>query len=239
MYWKDNLRVILVRSRNSLNIGAAARAMFNFGFSQLWLVDAYEQAFRKARSAVGASDVMESARVSSSLKEALGEASLVIGVSGTQGRIQRHVLRQLPEGALAIRTHLARRQAAVVFGSEKFGLHNEDLSYCDWILTIPTDERCPSMNLGQAVAVVSYEIARRAKPVSSLKKPAAVTAEQRDRISRQLTAVLETSGFVFPDSHRSQELKIRRFVNRLRLAPEDGRMLQGMLRQIEWKLNQN
>ncbi len=238
MPWQDNLRVVLVRSRNSLNMGAAARAMFNFGFSKLWLVEPYELAFRKARSAAGAGEVLESAQVASGLEEALGEASLIVGVSGTEGRTQRHVRRQLPEGALAIRTHLAKRPAALVFGSEKFGLGNEDLSYCDWVLTIPTDEQCPSMNLGQAVAVCGYEIARRAKSVPSLKTPATVSAEQRDRISRRLTAVLDRSGFIFPDSRQSQKMKIRRFVNRLRLAPQDGRMLQGMLRQIQWKLEQ-
>ena len=239
MPWQDNLRVVLVRSRNSLNIGAAARAMFNFGFSKLWLVEPYELAFRKARSAAGAGEVIESARVVSGLEEALGEASLIVGVSGTKGRTQRHVRRKLPQGALAIRTHLARRPVALVFGSEKFGLGNEDLSYCDWVLTIPTNERCPSMNLGQAVAVCGYEIARRAMSIPSLKTPATVSAEQRDRISRRLTAVLETSGFIFPDSRQSQQVKIRRFVNRLRLAPEDGRMMQGMLRQIQWKLDQH
>ena len=239
MPWQDNLRVVLVRSRNSLNIGAAARAMFNFGFSKLWLVEPYELAFRKARSAVGASQVLESARVVAGLEEALGEASLIVGVSGTKGRTQRHVRRQLPEGALAIRTHLVRRPVALMFGSEKFGLGNEDLSYCDWVLTIPTDERCPSMNLGQAVAVCGYEIARRAKSTPSLKTPATVSAEQRGRISGKLTEILETSGFIFPDSRESQRVKIRRFVNRLRLAPEDGRMMQGMLRQIQWKLDQH
>lgn len=238
MSWHKNLRVVLVRSRNSLNIGAAARAMLNFGFSQLWLVSPYDLAFRKARSAAGASEVLETARVASDLPEALGEASLVVGASGVEGRAQRHVRRLLPEAGLAIRTHLEDRQAAVVFGSEKFGLSNVDLSYCDWVLTIPTGEDCPSMNLGQAVALCCYEIARVSRPVPQLKTPVSISAEQRARIVEMLVPILESSGFIFPDSRQSQLLKIRRFINRLRLAPSDAKFLQGILRQIGWKLDQ-
>ena len=93
MAWQGNLKVVLVQSRNSLNIGAAARAMFNFGFSELWLVDPYDAAFRKARSAVGAGEVLRKARVTSDLAEALGEASLIVGASGVEGRVQRQVRR--------------------------------------------------------------------------------------------------------------------------------------------------
>ncbi len=234
--WRDNLRVVLVSSRNSLNIGAAARAMYNFGFSDLWCVRPYEKAFRTARSAAGAAPVLARARVTDDLAEALAEVDLVVASSGLEARKQRHVCRVLPTGADAIRTHLETRKAALVYGSEKFGLSNDDLSHCDWILSIPTSERCPSMNLGQAVAVCCYEIARNAAPRAGLQTPASVTAGVRERILQALLPILHISGFLHDDGVKTQTRKLRRFVGRLRLAPEDGRMIMAILRQIEWKL---
>ncbi len=238
MAWQGNLRVVLVQSRNSLNIGAAARAMFNFGFSQLWLVDPYDAAFRKARSAVGAGEVLRKARVTSDLAEALGEASLIVGASGVEGRVQRQVRRALPGAGHALRTHLDDRPAALVFGSEKSGLSNEQLGHCDWLLHIPTEDDCPSMNLGQAVALCCYEIARVARAVPRLKTPASISAGERDLILKLLMPLLDQSGFVLPDQGASRLLKVRRWIGRLRLAPTDARFLMGMLRQIGWKLEQ-
>jgi tRNA/rRNA methyltransferase len=125
----------------------------------------------------------------------------------------------------------------LVFGSEKHGLSNHDLSFCDWVVSIPTHEDCPSMNLGQAVAVCCYELARHAKAVPALQTPASATAEQRHRIVETLLPILEHSGFLRPAGRRTQTEKIRRLVTRLRLAPADARMVQAMIRQIAWKLD--
>ena len=211
--------------------------MLNFGFGDLWLVEPYDKAFRDARSAVGASGVLEEARVTSDLASALGDASLVVGTSVMRGRADGQVRRMLPEGAYPLRTHLEGRNAALIFGSEKFGLSNDDLSHCDWILTIPTEDGCPSMNLGQAVALCCYEIARRSKAVPSLKTPATVGADERDRIIQMLVPMLEAGGFILSENRDSQMRKLRRWVGRLRLAPKDARTFQGMLRQIQWKLD--
>ena len=85
--WANRLRIVLVEPRNPLNIGAAARAMLNFGFSRLWLVDPWEKAFRDAKSAMGAAKVLRDARVSSDLAEALGDSSLVVATSALGGRV--------------------------------------------------------------------------------------------------------------------------------------------------------
>ena len=234
--WKRNLRVVLVESRNSLNIGAAARAIYNFGFADLWCVRPYETSFRTARSAAGAAEVLQQAHVTHDLAAAVSEAELVVACSSLDSRKQRHVQRQLPAGGNAIRTHIEDRKAALVFGSEKFGLSNDDLSHCDWVLSVPTNEACPSMNLGQAVAVCCYEIARNAVTQESLKTPAGVTAGVRERILSLLLPILQVSGFLHDEGIEERTRKLRRFVSRLRLAPEDGRMLMAILRQIDWKL---
>lgn len=236
--WKRRLRVVLIEPRNPLNIGAAARAMLNFGFDQLWLVDPREKAFREAKSAMGAAEVLERARVVSDRAEALGEASLAVATSALQGRSTDVVQRELAPASTALRTHLKEGSAAIVFGTEKYGLSREDLSYCDWILTIPTNPGCPSMNLGQAVAVVCYELARHARPAAALQTPASVSAEQRERVLGLLLPILDDSGFLFTDSREAQTRKLRRWVGRLRLAPADAQMMLAMLRQIRWKLDQ-
>ena len=239
MSWKENLTVVLVEPRNPLNIGAAARAMLNFGFRRLALVAPYEAAFREARSAVGAAQVLAQAQVTATLAEAVAGCSLVAGTASPEGRVFRHPRRPLPAGARLLRAHLDGGRAALLFGSEKFGLSNQHLSHCQWILRIPTDPECPSMNLGQAVALCCYELARDGRPGADQERarPAAPAGLQ-ERIFERLLALLEASGYVQPRTRRSHALKLRRLLGRLMLSAPDAQVLLGMLRQMEWKLAQ-
>lgn len=234
---KKRLRIVLVQPRNPLNIGAAARAMYNFGFEDLWLVEPRDRAFREAKSAMGAAKVLQDARVTSSIAEALGDASLIAATSAAKGRSTDLVQKELTTAGHAIRTHLEDRTAAILFGPEKYGLSREDVSHCDWLLEIPTNPECPSMNLGQAVALVCYEIARHAKAIPELRTPASVSAQERDRILGLLLPLLSDSGFIFNGSEEAQTNKIRRWITRLRLAPSDSQLLMAMLRQLRWKFD--
>jgi len=238
--WKDNLTVALVESRNPLNIGAAARAMRNFGFTRLALVAPYDAAFREARSAVGAADVLQNAQLAADLDAVLADCTLVAGTATARGRVKRQPGSTLGGAASLLRAHLKRERAALLFGSEKFGLSNEHLSRCQWTLTIPTDPDCPSLNLGQAVAVCCYELAR--APASAPRAPARprlgrATAAQSQRMVEKLLALLDAAGYINPLTRRSQRLKIRRLVERLEISTDDARVLEGMLRQIAWKLD--
>src|SRR5437868_4685443 len=156
------LHVILVRTRNPLNIGAAARAMSNFGFDSLRLVHPYTAAFREARSAVGASHVLKHAREFKSIDEAVADCSLVVGTTALRNRKLQHALKLPAAGSLLIRKRLASQDVAILFGSEKTGLSADDLSHCHWSVRIPTVGNI-SMNLGQAVAVCLYELSRNGK----------------------------------------------------------------------------
>lgn len=225
----DNLRVILVAARNPLNIGAAARAMSNFGFPRLRLVNPYDVAYREARSAVHAQEILRDAEEHKTVAEAIADCTLVVGTTSLGRRELQHPLRTLEYGGRLIRKHLASGHAALLFGSEKFGLSNEDLSYCHWLVRIGTRS---SMNLGQAVAVCLYELTRKtAAPKPGKRKPA--TAQDLDRLTRLLTEVLEHSGYVHSGSTES---KIRRLVRRLDLPAHDAEVWLGMIRQIQWKL---
>ncbi|HMF91443.1 MAG TPA: RNA methyltransferase, partial [Candidatus Angelobacter sp.] len=144
------LCVVLINTRNPLNIGAAARAMSNFGFHDLRLVNPFEASFREARSAVGASAVLAKAREYLSVAEAIADCSLVIGTTAAARRELQHPLRHLGEVETArlVRKQAARGRVALLFGSEKRGLSNEDFSHCHWLLRIPTRQEHGSMNLG-------------------------------------------------------------------------------------------
>src|SRR5262245_18522396 len=138
MDWKSNLRVVLVSTRNPLNMGASARAMANFGFARLRCVNPYDLAFREARSAVGAAPLLRAAEDFKSVAEAVADCRLVVGTTSVGHRELQHPIRRLEYGARMIRRGLATAPVALLFGSEKFGLSNDDLSHCHWLMRIPT-----------------------------------------------------------------------------------------------------
>lgn len=233
----NRLKVVLVGTRNPLNIGAAARAMSNFGFLELRVVNPYEVAFREARSAVGGSPVLKSAKEYATLAEAVADCSLVVGTTAARKRGMNHTMRVLKDGAAVIRRRLTKSTVALVFGSEKRGLSNEDLSHCHWLMHIPTREVHLSMNLGQSVAVCLYELIRAATPVKTEKSSSAARAAELERITTLLFEMLDQSGYVQPRTRISTEEKTRRLLRRISLSAPDAELLLGMLRQISWKLN--
>ena len=227
----------MVATRNPLNIGAAARAMANFGFSRLRVVNAYDVAFREARSAVGAAPLLKAAEDFTDLGDAIADCRLVVGTTSVGHRELQHPIRRLEYGARLIRKGLAQGPVAVLFGSEKFGLSNEDLSHCQWLMRIPTVDPDLSMNLGQAVALCLYEMARDPRAVRAHPgKIRPATAEENEQITRMLMEALRESGYVNPVTAASTEEKARRLVRRLDIAGRDVPVLLGMLRQILWKV---
>lgn len=166
----------------------------------------------------------------------MANCSLVVGTTAASKRKLHHELRPLREGALLICKKLHSGSVALLFGSEKRGLSNEDLSYCHWLMRIPTVREHPSMNLGQAVAVCLHELVREANgPLQAERQPAA-TAAELDRLTVMLLEALRASGYVKPTIGDPAEEKIRRLIRRLSLSAEDAQVLLGMLRQILWKM---
>ena len=234
----DRLCVVLVSTRNPLNIGAAARAMSNLGFLRLRVVNPYEASFREARSAVGAAPLLAKAEQYSSLAEAVADCSLVVGTTAVSNRELNHPLRLLKDAAPVIRKRLqAGGRVALLFGSEKRGLSNHDFSHCHWLMHIPTREEHTSMNLGQAVAVCLYELARgTGKAGLRTEKMNAATAGELERITAMLIDALRASGYLGERSAAAKEEKTRRMVRRLELSSADAELWLGMLRQMLWKM---
>jgi len=230
--------------------------MSNLGFTRLRVVNPYEPSFREARSAVGAASLLAQAEQYGSVAEAVADCSLVVGTTAAGNRELQQPLRLLAEGAQLIRKRLrAGSRVALLFGSEKRGLANDDLSHCHWLMHIPTRKEHVSMNLGQAVAVCLYELARgdgeprwhgrkaaakrRARVIPI--KPAAIedklaSAGQLERITTMLIDALRTSGYLAQQRVAAKEEKVRRMVRRLNLSANDAEVWLGMLRQILWKM---
>lgn len=243
---QDRVVVVLVRARNPNNIGAVARAMHDFGFSRLCVVNEFTVPFEAAKSAVDASDVMADAAVFSSVAEAVADCTLVLGTTAVGERDLQHELLTLAAAAPRVRASLqtGAGRVALLFGSEKTGLSNEELSHCDWLLTIPMfvheGVRHPSMNLGQAVAVCLYELVRDAPdPAASASDRDAddrLSAGELERLTGLWMEVLERSDYTRHHPANSDTQQMRRSVRRLRLDSKEATVWLGILRQVVWKL---
>ncbi len=235
-----SIHVVLVAPRNPLNIGAAARAMSNFGFTDMRLVRPYDLAFKEARSAVRARYILENAQVFDGITEAVADCTLVVGTTAAGHRDLHLPLYRLEAAAQLIREHTRRSATALLFGSEKFGLSNEDMSHCHWLMRIPTRDEHGSMNLGQAVAICLYELRREAAQENVRFSPApGASAEEHERLTALLLQSLTRSGYVNERTSASTELKIRRLVRRLSVPAADFETWLGIFRQILWKLTQH
>ncbi len=212
--------------------------MANFGFSRLRVVKPYDVAFREARSAVGAAPLLQAAEECASVAEAVADCRLVVGTTSLGHRELQHSLRRLEVGAGLILTAAATAPVALLFGSEKFGLSNDDLSHCHWLMRIPTVGTDLSMNLGQAVALCLYELSRDDKAVEAVpEKIRAAGAGEMEQVTTMLLEVLNRSGYINPRTVGSTEEKVRRLLRRLSLNYRDAPVLMGMLRQVLWKLD--
>ena len=261
MHSLDRLHVVLVSPRNPLNIGAAARAMANFGFRHLVVVAPYEEHWREAKSAVGASELLQNARRAESLQGAVTDCSLVIGTGTLAHRKPEQTVIPLPELTPFIDVEFARGgRVALVFGPEKRGLTREDLALCHMLVEIPTDARQPSMNLGQAVAVCLYELAARRKTgphpsdknkgVARMGHPANPAEERADAASMRdpacardldlLAAVvaetMQAANYSPAAMKKANDHDLRLLLRRLAFTRSDARRILGLFRRILWRL---
>jgi tRNA/rRNA methyltransferase len=209
--------------------------MANFGVNDLRVVNPYEVAFREAVSAVGGAHVLQSARLFDSVAEAVADCSLVVGTTAAQRRELKQPVELLAAATSAIQSHSGR--LGLLFGSEKFGLSNDDLSFCHSLIRIPTGQGTPSMNLGQAVAVCLYELVARAETATPIPVHRdAIEGRDAENLTKMLLEVLDRSGYTNRITSTSTEHKVRRWMRRMRIGRQDSALMLGILRQLLWKL---
>jgi TrmH family RNA methyltransferase len=247
----DRLEVILVSPRNPLNIGAAARAMANFGFERLSIVAPFAVNWMEAKSAVGAPDLLREAKVYETLAEAVAHCTLVLGTGSLDRRRPVQAILGLPETAAQIQTALNESiqhpsRIALVFGSEKHGLTSDDLSWCHALIAIETCETQPSMNLGQAVAVCLYEISRNPEPSDAsvaqqperpkIKGTEHPDTEQLDRLAALVEETMEAVNYSTRGMRSANGEALRVLLRRLMPSEPDLRRMMGLFRRILWQL---
>src|ERR1035437_6457084 len=238
---RDLLDVVLVSPRNPLNIGAAARAMANFGFQRLSVVAPFDPTWREARSAIGAPDLLLNAVESSTFAEAVADCTLVAGTGTLTWRKPEQPVIQLPELAPLVSQELARGgRVALIFGSEKHGLTREDLSYCHLLVEIPTDPLQPSMNLGQAVAVCLYELIRSAESAPTTPVPSVTSSApsgRLDLLAWVIEEAMQAVGYSPRAMQPANRHDLRLLLRRLSLSAHDTRRILGLFRRILWRIN--
>jgi TrmH family RNA methyltransferase len=249
----DRVEVVLVSPRNPLNIGAAARAMANFGFARLSVVAPHEPHWREAKSAIGADELLQNARIAERLADAVADCTLVIGTGSLERRKPNQPVVPLPDLAPFIQKEIARNgRIALVFGSEKRGLTQEDLSYCHLLAVIPTDPQQPSMNLGQAVAVCLYEISYRiggpivvpsgdtatAHPRQGPADDPATPASTRDLelLAGLVEETMLAVNYSPPSMSKANRHDLHLLLRRLALTRSDTGRILGFFRRILWRL---
>lgn len=253
---RSRFTVVLVGARNPHNIGAAARAMHDFGFSDLRVVNEFAPPFEAAqlaaelpetKAAVAASSVMRAARRFDALAPAIADCTLVVGTTAIGGRELRDAVVPLEQAAPKMLAALGAsgQRVALLFGSEKTGLTNEQLSHCSLLTTIPmfapidaaTGEpgRHLSMNLGQSVAVCLYELTREgfegARELPVLHE-AAATSEDRERLTSLLLDVMGATGYTRRYPHNAAEATVRRLAQSLGESHQEAMTWMGILRQV-------
>ncbi len=260
---RDRISIVLVSPRNPLNIGAAARAMANFGFARLAVVAPYERHWdeamsdphwREAKSAVGASDLLQNAKRTESLTDAVADCTLVVGTASIDHRKPEQPVIPLPELAPLIQKELARGgRIALVFGSEKRGLTQNDLAHCQILTVIPTDPQQPSMNLGQAVAVCLYELSARlasfsdelgapgpshlgTRDAARFDDPPASTRDL-DLLAGVVEQTMLAANYSPAEMQKANRHDLDLLLRRLALTRRDAGRILGFFRRILWRLN--
>ncbi|WP_216360861.1 RNA methyltransferase [Acidithiobacillus marinus] len=242
----QGLRVVLVETSHPGNIGATARAMKVMGLQHLVLVNPRYFPHPEATAlASGAEDILDRAQVTTDLATALQGCHRVYGTSARDRRIQWPVL-DAREAALDVVQELTGGQCALVFGRERTGLSNEELDYCQVLVNIPTAELYHSLNLGQAVQVLAYELhmATLAKPAdlpaedSAALLEAPAPKEDMEGFYQHLEQVLRQSGFLQELRATRMMRRLRRLYDRARPSVNEVNILRGILTEIQrWATN--
>lgn len=227
------VRFVLVRPANALNMGAVARAMANFGLSDLAVVDPYPARWRLAQSAIYGSETLKKAKLTT-LKDAVADCHLILGTTSLNARNSEKMTLTLP----ALRPWLGKRlkkggRIAVLFGGEKNGLENADLALCHALLRIPTIAEAPSMNLGQAAALTAYEFQRLGLEKSVKDSPGDLAdGKQLEVLVHVAMRAMNKARYNTHISEKSRRMKARTNFARWKMNRGDAAWLNGLLTRL-------
>ena len=235
----ERIRFVLVETSHPGNVGSVARAMKTMGFTELVLANPRDSSALQSPEAIalasGAADLLVDARVVSSLDEALDGCNFSVALSARAREFSPPLMTPSQLAAhLAENTHL---RAALVFGSERFGLSNQDVSKCSALVSVPANPAYTSLNLAQAVQVIAYEcrmaaIGQDALPQASGFQGELARAEQIEGMFNHLEQALIEIEFLDPDNPKKLMPRLRRLFSRTQLETEEVNILRGIAGQL-------
>lgn len=229
------VRFVLCETSHPGNIGAAARAIKTMAFDELVLVRPKEFPSVEATArASGATDVLAKARVVDSLQEAVADCGLVVGASARRRKHRWPELNPRECAAEALRVAQAK-PVAIVFGTERSGLSNEQMDRCQALVYIPANPEYSSLNLASAVQLVAYELNFARGDFQAPQEPEwpPATAAEMELFYEHLERVMTASGFLKPDNPRHLMRKLRRLFNRADVDEHELSILRGLLASVE------
>lgn len=239
----DQIRIVLVGTTHTGNIGSVARAMKTMGLSQLWLVSPKELPDGQAYAlSAGASEVLANAKVVDKLEDAISDCGLIVGASARSRTLSWPMLEPRECGEKAV-IEAQQKPVALVFGRESSGLTNEELQLCNFHVCIPANPEYSSLNLAMAVQIVTYEVrvaALAAKPqVAAVDETVYPSSEQMERFYQHLEQTLNDTGFIIKQHPGVVMTKLKRLFTRAR--PEDAELniLRGILTSMQRKHKQD
>jgi tRNA (cytidine32/uridine32-2'-O)-methyltransferase len=237
----DQIRIILVGTTHTGNIGSVARAMKTMGLSKLYLVAPKELPDGQAYAlSAGASDILANAKVFDTLQEAISDCALVVGSSARSRTLSWPMLEPRECGVKAVQ-EAATQPVALVFGRESSGLSNEELQLCNYHVCIPANPEYSSLNLAMAVQIVTYEV-RMAWLQQASQQPAAVPtvdevvypgSEQMSNFYQHLEQTLNDTGFIIKQHPGVVMTKLKRLFTRARPEEAEYNILRGILTSVQ------
>ncbi|UJF18972.1 tRNA (cytosine(32)/uridine(32)-2'-O)-methyltransferase TrmJ [Vibrio sp. SS-MA-C1-2] len=233
----DQVKIVLVNTSHSGNIGSAARAMKVMGLSRLVLVDpACEIDGKAVAMSAGASDIMNNATVVSTLEEAIADCQLVVGSSARPRHLQWPQLDPREAGTKLIAESQSSK-VAIIFGRERTGLTNDELQKCHYHVNIPANPEYSSLNLAMAVQTLSYEVRTAWLESQAYQgekgEEAYPLSEDLELFYRHLENTLYDSGFINQAHPGAVMNKLRRLFNRARPERQELNILRGALTSFE------
>lgn len=229
------LRIVLVEPQEAGNVGAAARAMLNFGFAEMFIVGEHPQLLPVSSWwASGADEILERVNFAPTLADAIGDAHVTVATTSMRGRTTPVTFSPTTLAEKFATLH-DEQTLALVFGREDSGLTREELLLCSHTAAIPTNDRFPTMNLAQSVCVFCYELSLIAPSPTSRELPDAATIE---RIHQRARDLLHHAGFLHATNPRIYD-DLRAIVARAELDTREATIVLGILRQVEWALKKD
>jgi len=235
---RDHIAVVLNRPKYSGNIGSAARCAKNMGIERLIVVgnQEYRQEEIRQMSTHLAADVVDQIVYCEELGEALSGFSYVVGTTARLG-LARGPMVSPREMAEQVAEISRENEVALLFGPEDTGLTNEDLRYCQTVVSIPTSERFRSLNLSHAVMLLCYEIAIAETGIPERFTPKLASSRELEGMYGHIGTLLQEIGFLNPENPEYWLMYIRRLFSRVRLSAKEVRIIRGICRQLSWYLH--